>query len=532
MMAFAARETLKSSVANSSLRSGWRAFALCLSFANLCFLNVWVELQDHEGDFFRTSTVTWTQLTAVTLDILILAGALWVPIVLAVSSGKRTLVRALKWCILAGLMVPMNAIRRDPYVIRRSGEILQNRNGRLAVGICAVALAAFLLVRWEKLSPLVVSVALTLLLPTFPLVVARTAWSVYSGPSGALPNKPLLPALPQPPGAPHVLWILFDEWDQRLTFDVRAAGLRLPQLDRFRSQSFYAGHAYPPAPDTAISVPSLLSGKTFTQSTPQGASEMLETWDPRQSPGEPLTAEPTIFKEARRAGFNVGVGGWYLPYCRLFGDFTTCLVARAEASPSPAGMMVATARDQFHALPLVPRLGIVKDLDVVEAIDAYRQIRRYALQSVLDPRLNLVFLHLNVPHPKFIYDAAKASFSSGQETTYPDNLALVDRILGEIRGALEQSGTWDRTTILLTSDHPLRLHRWRLSNQFHGRTFDLRQGTRVPFLLKMAGQKQGLAYDTPMRTVVTKDLLLAIMKGEITQPEQVARWLDRRPPCQ
>jgi arylsulfatase A-like enzyme len=181
---------------------------------------------------------------------------------------------------------------------------------------------------------------------------------------------------------------------------------------------------------------------------------------------------------------------------------------------------------------LVPRLGIVKDLDVVEAIDAYRQIRRYALQSVCDPRLNLVFLHLNVPHPKFIYDAAKASFSSGQETTYPDNLALVDRILGEIREALEQSGTWDGTTILLTSDHPLRLLRWRLSNQFHGRTFDLRQGTRVPFLLKMAGQKQGLAYDTPMQTVVTKDLLLAIMKGEITQPGQVAGWLDRRPPCQ
>jgi hypothetical protein len=34
------------------------------------------------------------------------------------------------------------------------------------------------------------------------------------------------------------------------------------------------------------------------------------------------------------------------------------------------------------------------------------------------------------------------------------------------------------------------------------------------------------------RSVVTKDLLLAIMKGEITQPGQVAGWLDRRPPCQ
>src|ERR1035441_3350920 len=109
MMAFASRETLKSSVANSSLGSGLRVFALCLSFANLCFLSGRAEVQDHGADLFKASTTPWTQLTAVTLDILILAGTLWVPIVLAVSSGKRTLVRALKWCILAGLMVPIRS---------------------------------------------------------------------------------------------------------------------------------------------------------------------------------------------------------------------------------------------------------------------------------------------------------------------------------------------------------------------------------------------------------------------------------------
>ena len=50
------------------------------------------------------------------------------------------------------------------------------------------------------------------------------------------------------------------------------------------------------------------------------------------------------------------------------------------------------------------------------------------------------------------------------------------------------------------------------------------------FLLKLAGQKQSYRYGTEMQTVVTKDLLLAILKGEITQPEQVAYWLDRNPP--
>jgi hypothetical protein len=532
MMAFASRETLKSSVANSSLGSGWRAFALCLSFANLCFLNVWAELQDREADFFKTSTATWTQLTAVTLDILILAGALWVPIVLAVGSGKRNWVRALKWCILAALVVPINAIRRDPYVIRRSGEILQSRNERLAVGICAVALAAFLLVRWEKLSPRVVSVALTVLLPTFPLVVARTAWIVNSGPSGARPNKPLLPALPQQPGAPHVLWILFDEWDQVLTFEVRPANLQLPELDRFRGQSFHADRAYPPARHTIVSIPSLISGKTFTNSTRHGASEILETCDLRQPP-EPLTAQSTIFREARSAGFNVGVDGWYLPYSRLFGDFTARGTTKEDyASLSLTGFMFVAARNQFRALPLMSRLGLAARPNTLEHIRIYLQLRQDAFDMARDRRLNLVFAHLNVPHPPLIYDAANESFSPRRETTYMDNLALVDRTLGELRKMMEQAGTWDATTILLGSDHPLRLDQWQLSNQFHGRTFDLRQRTRVPFLLKMAGETEGVDYPRPIQTVVTKDLLLAILAQKVTTAEQVGVWLDTHPPRQ
>jgi hypothetical protein len=58
-MVFAARETLKSSDARSSLRSGWRVFVLCLSFANLCFLHTWSEIQDDTDAFFNRSPPTW-----------------------------------------------------------------------------------------------------------------------------------------------------------------------------------------------------------------------------------------------------------------------------------------------------------------------------------------------------------------------------------------------------------------------------------------------------------------------------------------
>ncbi len=523
---------LKSSLAGSLLRSGSRAFVLCFSFANLCFLTVWVEMQDRSGDFFKTSVLTWTRVEAVSLDVLIFAVILWVPVVLAVRSQKPVWIRVVKWSALGGLIIPINSIRLDPYIIRRAGEILQIRNGWLAVGVCAVALAIFLMIRWEKLFLRVVCGFLTLLLPTFPLILARTAGIVQSGPSGFLQNKPLLPALPQKAGAPHILWILFDEWDQVLTFDDRPANLRLPELDRFRGKSFHAEGAYPPAQHTIVSVPSLISGKTFTHSTPKGASEMLVTYDPHQPP-KPLTAEPNIFGEARSAGFNAGAAGWYLPLSRLYGDLVACPINRDDnASLSLPALMYVTAQDRFRALPLMTRLGLAPRSLPTEHIAIYRRLVQDTLHMALDPRLNLVFVHLNVPHGPAIFDAATASFSTSPDATYQDNLVLVDHTVSEVRQTLEQAGRWDSTTILLTSDHPLRVKIWQSMFPGRGLPANVQQSQRVPFLLKMAGEKDGMEYPHAMQTVVSKDLLLEILAQKVTTAEQVGAWLDTHPPRQ
>ena len=533
-MAFAAPEMLKSSDAGSPLRSGWRAFILCLSFANLCFLRTWSDLQDDAVAFFNRKAPAWPHLAAALLDVLILAAILWVPFMLVVRSGRPIWIRSLKWCILAGFLAPLNTIRLDSHVVRLSGEILQFEYGRLALGIGGIALGIFLLVRWEKLSARVTSAVLTVLLPVLPITVAGSAWHLsrrtYSSLSGTLASRPLLPALPQKSGAPDVLWIVFDEWDQKLTFDTPTTNLQLPELARFRDASFYSGDAYPPAAHTVVSLPSLLTGNVFSKSTPEGMSEMLETYDPRQ-PDVRLTAQSTIFTEARSAGFNVGLVGWYLPYCRLFGDLTSCPGAEPnEDRPSLPGLMWEAARDQIRGLPLLGRLGVTQRPATPEEdhLKSYRQQLAEVIPAVRDPRLNFVFLHIGVPHWPPIYDAAKASFSTSPTGTYLDNLALVDRTLGEIRRTLEQARTWESSTILLTSDHPLRVDLWR-SMHHGGLPADVQQSARVPFLLKMAGEKQGVDYPRAIQTVVTKDLLLAIMKGEITQPEQVAGWLDHHP---
>jgi hypothetical protein len=50
----------------------------------------------------------------------------------------------------------------------------------------------------------------------------------------------------------------------------------------------------------------------------------------------------------------------------------------------------------------------------------------------------------------------------------------------------------------------------------------------VPFLLKLAGQTTRLDYNRRFNTVMTHDLILSILRGELQDPESVARWLDQR----
>src|SRR5205085_8296330 len=110
-----------------------------------------------------------------------------------------------------------------------------------------------------------------------------------------------------------------------------------------------------------------------------------------------------------------------------------------------------------------------------------------------------------------IYDASRDAISNSRDDPYAGNLRLVDRTLGDVRKALEKAGMWDTSTILLTSDHPVRTLAPFATPGQNPALRGLKQHNQVPYLLKMAGEMQGLVYDSAINTVVTKDLLLAVL---------------------
>jgi hypothetical protein len=81
---------------------------------------------------------------------------------------------------------------------------------------------------------------------------------------------------------------------------------------------------------------------------------------------------------------------------------------------------------------------------------------------------------------------------------------------------MEAAGTWNDTTILLSADHPYRERRL-----LDGKPIV----PYVPFIVKLAGQHQPLNCSAHFSALLTKDLLLAILKKEISTPEELNAWI-------
>jgi hypothetical protein len=81
---------------------------------------------------------------------------------------------------------------------------------------------------------------------------------------------------------------------------------------------------------------------------------------------------------------------------------------------------------------------------------------------------------------------------------------------------MEAAGEWDKTWVIVSADHS-----WRTSKPYDGK-----RDLRVPFMVKPPGTSLPETYSSQFNTVLTHDLILAILRGEITNEQNVVNWLD------
>jgi hypothetical protein len=274
-----------------------------------------------------------------------------------------------------------------------------------------------------------------------------------------------------------------------------------------------------------LSIPSLFTGRLVSKSCTKASGDMAVTVYGTSS-RKRLSEQPTVFTRVHELGMKSALVGYLMPYREMIGNQVDYVLS-GRSQKADGGMGLGDAMmGQFKkalctTLPFAVRLGLPDKLATRQEREAdihtYQDFLLETKKVLTDNRFDFIFVHFSIPHNPFIYDRFSDNFSMSRKAGYIDNLALTDRTLGELRSTMEAAGTWDSTAVLVTADHW-----WRDARFFTGR-----KDHRVVFILKLPDQKKAVRYDPAFNNIITADLVIALLQGEITDSSGAVRWLDK-----
>ncbi|MBX3174708.1 MAG: sulfatase-like hydrolase/transferase [Gemmatimonadaceae bacterium] len=491
-------------------------YFVALSLAHLCFLRVWLEILAVNGPGAYFLDVSNTDFAAAAINTLLLA--LLFLAAAAVGRAYGAVGRAvLVWALFALIFVQLLGL--GPTLSPGVFALVDRwRNGQVVDALVPIVVMALLGIgMWRRTDTTlrIVRRVLLVLAPFAAVTLGRAAWAVLAvDPSDALAAEaPAMGSKVPERDGPRVVVIMMDALSRRHAIDARPADLQLPELDRLRAQSIDATQVSQFANKTILSVPAMLTGLAVENSEPQDADELLITVNGR---ARPWSKAPNVLQSAQALGGAAVIAGWYHPYCRVFRSLDACSSYPTRTVGSRArhtGFWRAVVDQQ---LALIPYVNLrIRQIDIVEeqVADAERAV-------TLGDR-GLIFLHLIVPHTPWIWDDEDDEFTLTEfdPDGYYGNIALMDRVLGDLRARMEAAGKWDDTAVLFLSDHIMRYRPDYLEEP---------DDPRIPYILKLPGQRQGATFDRPLNAIITHDLLEALLRGELTSEAEAMAWLAAR----
>jgi hypothetical protein len=495
-----------------SLKQKIKDGIVALSLANLCFTTAWFTiLYDTDLGYFNKLPIQASSTLALLINIFWLAAVIWLALRVWRRFQNRLLHFVLHMAFLGLLLIPGDFVRNQIFHIPDYAMAMFFR--RPVIMFCSVVLLALVVWQHRRVAK-VAAVLVVIVSPLALLTIAKVGFLLLGVMRLNQYDRAVTLPAPAPVSGEHprVVWIIFDQTGYRVTFENRPAGVQLPEFDRLRNESLFCTHACSPGFNTISSMPALISGQQLSGVGIANSADLnvqvadtgvVTTW----------SKLPSVFAEARALGVNTALVGWFHPYDRVLGvglnycawyPFPQFEPARAKTVAAALRREIACAAWRIHIRQIY--IGVCQDS------------LRESLSLVANPVYGLTLLHLPPPHSPGIYLPEKNQFTVwgvSRTGSYWGNLALADRELGQMRRAMETSGLWDKTWLIISSDHSLGLHSL------------LDSDARVPFIIKPPGTNEPITYSQEINTVLTHDLILAVLRGEITSQRELVPWLDK-----
>ena len=216
-----------------------------------------------------------------------------------------------------------------------------------------------------------------------------------------------------------------------------------------------------------------------------------------------------------------------IPHFWPFADETP----RFPALLSRAGVRTVTFASKKW---LVNEYGVVRGFDeqrIVPGRGAHASAKRLVIAAInrLDAQHGgrlFLYMHFLEPHPP--YDQGGKEGSPFER--YLAEVAIVDAELGKLRSALERSGAWDRTVLILTADHGEAFGEH--GTRFHATSL-YEELVRVPLLIR-APRVAPRTVDTPVSLIDLGPTILDLC-GQPTPGyvlgQSLAGFLDGKAPA-
>ena len=443
-----------------------RPVLVALSLANLLLIRIWTELL---GERLEPTPPVWC--AAALVNLALLTALIWAVIRWGSDLGRGVLT-VVSVALLAKELALSAGHAAASWKATAAGVIESGMRRGWLWPAALLALAWLAWVAWRTRRVEWTASALVMLSPMVFVTAGRAGWQVLVQPPAPKTLTQSANTAFRP--GPRVVWIIFDELDERVAFAQRPAALLLPALDAFRAESIVFRQAISPSNSTVISIPALL-GQVF-----------------------------------ERPGLRAGLVGWHLSYCRDYGSrLANCQAWAMDRQLNSYGQGLANVvRNQWRSLfesSLYSFFGQSLALEAHARTVVEMEEAAAGLAARRD--LNLVFLHLPTPHSPYIYDAVRRDLSATNQDArgYLGNLELADRVFASIRASLTASGLWSQTHVLVSGDHGFR-QAYKIGYSGEDR--------HVPFMWKPAGEVKAREVDQRFETGGTAGLVSRLLDGE------------------
>jgi len=324
-----------------------------------------------------------------------------------------------------------------------------------------------------------------------------------------------------------VVVILFDALSYSVVFREGEVLESLPNLRALAEQSLVFHNAQSSPTDTTIvNVPHLLTGQKYMAIKLDSQGREVSVLENNRSQPVVLRDQRNIFDLAHEQGYRLVVFGYHLRYCSTYvrdkGYCQSTSVAEVNSEPQS----IVPALLEIYRLAAAKTLptslsykleGMVgtKFLSLIQ--EKFLQ-NHYALLPLLkNPEGRFIYAHYPIPHTPYVRlnPETRGLYESG--ATYSDSLKAVDFFLGDILHALQESGVWEETLLIVLSDHNAA----RVTDD-----------VRVPLIIKLPYKSQHMDFEGLWTHAQFLPLLEELFRGRSFDPDAVMAVVQALAPAQ